>query len=131
MMSDMSTESHSPHSILDHSYIPSIGYSSDALVTNDTYAELKKLYTRNIIKYCDMTVELTNESLDIIISGLDKYRHNYELCSKQIKELMDKKFTPNWHCIIGEGYGFNITNQLQHCIHVYYQGNVSVLLFKC
>lgn len=44
---------------------------------------------------------------------------------------MDRKFGPSWHCVIGEGFGFQCTYQLRHMIFIYYQGNVAILLFKC
>lgn len=44
---------------------------------------------------------------------------------------MDRKFGPSWHCIIGEGFGFQCTYQTKHMIFLYYQGNVAILLFKC
>ena len=28
--------------------------------------------------------------------------------AKTVKETMDKKFAPNWHCFIGQGFGFEV-----------------------
>ena len=50
--------------------------------------------------------------------------------SKMIKEAMDKKYGPQWHCAIGEGFGFDVTYQQPNMIYVYY-GKIGILLFKC
>ena len=44
---------------------------------------------------------------------------------------MDKKYGPTWHCIIGEGFAFDITFQHSNLLHVFYQGNIAILLYKC
>ena len=46
---------------------------------------------------CDMTEEMRSESMDIIVSGVEKYADNMELACKMIKEAMDKKFGGPWH----------------------------------
>ena len=43
---------------------------------------------------------------------------------------MDKKFQPAWHCVIGEGFGFDITYQSKNMVYVYY-GAIGVLCYKC
>ena len=50
--------------------------------------------------------------------------------AKIIKETMDRKYGPQWHCAIGEGFGFDVTYQQPNMIYVYY-GKVGILLFKC
>ena len=54
-----------------------------------------------------------------------------QTAARVIKENMDKKYGFHWHCIIGEGFGFEITFHTQNLLHVYYQGAVAILLFKC
>lgn len=78
-----------------------------------------------------MTSDLQSESIDLIVSAIDKQRGNYEGAARQVKESMDKKFGPSWHCVIGEGFGCQVTYQMKHLMFLYYQGNVAVLLFKC
>jgi dynein light chain 4 len=86
--------------------------------------ELKKSFSKNVMKSADM-------SIDLIVSAIDKQRGNYEGAARQVKESMDKKFGPSWHCVIGEGFGFQVTYQMKHMMYLFYQGNVAVLLFKC
>jgi dynein light chain 4 len=78
-----------------------------------------------------MNTELRSESIDLIISAIDKQQGNYEAAARSVKEQMDRKFGPTWHCIIGEGFGFEVTYQLKHMLLLYYQGNIAILLFKC
>lgn len=107
------------------------GYRPSPHRPAEFYSELKKSFQRNIIVHCDMNNELQSESMDLIISALDKYRTNYEQAARQIKEQMDKKFGSYWHCIVGEGFGYECTYQQQNSIMLYYQGQVAILLFKC
>lgn len=51
--------------------------------------------------------------------------------AQAIKESLDKKFGPSWHCVVGEGFGFNITFNTSHMQYVYYGEKLGVLIFKC
>jgi dynein light chain 4 len=106
-------------------------YLSPSQLTAEFLSELKKSFQKSLIKSADMNNELQSEAIDLIVSAIDKQRGNYEAASRQVKEQMDRKFGASWNCIIGEGYGFNITYQLKNMIFLYYQGNLGILLFKC
>jgi hypothetical protein len=54
-----------------------------------------------------------------------------QAAAKMIKEATDKKFGPSWHCIIGEGFGFDVTYQKENMLYLFYQGAVAILLYKC
>ena len=43
---------------------------------------------------------------------------------------MDKKYGPSWHCIVGEGFGFEITHEVKSLLLVYFGGTLGILLFK-
>jgi dynein light chain 4 len=49
--------------------------------------------------------------------------------SKFIKEAMDKKFGGPWHCIIGEGFGFEVTYEMKNLLYMFF-GTAAVLVFK-
>jgi len=51
--------------------------------------------------------------------------------AQAIKDGLDKKFGPTWHCVVGEGFGFNITFNHQHMLYMYYQEKLGILIFKC
>lgn len=53
-----------------------------------------------------------------------------QLAAKQVKETMDKKFAPNWCCVIGEGFGADIVYEKQTLLYMFYAGNLAVMLFK-
>ncbi|GFH51384.1 Dynein light chain 4, axonemal [Chaetoceros tenuissimus] len=93
--------------------------------------ELKKLQTKPLIKYSDMPTEMGGEAVEIITMAIDKHqaKKNYESAAQMIKNTMDKKFGSTWHCIIGEGFGFDVTCQRKYLLHIYY-GCTGVLCYK-
>mmetsp|Transcript_83996 Transcript_83996/g.102895 ORF Transcript_83996/g.102895 Transcript_83996/m.102895 type:complete len:108 (-) Transcript_83996:9-332(-) len=93
--------------------------------------ELSKTMRKPIIRHSDMNSETTTEAVDIIVSIVDKSKTNLEECAKQIKDVMDKRLGGSWHCIVGEQYGFEITHEQNNFLYLFYQGNISILLFKC
>jgi len=79
-----------------------------------------------------MSMEMATESMEIITMAVDKFTQakNYEASAQLIKTTMDKKFGASWHCVIGEGFGFDITYQSKNMVYVYY-GQIGVLCYKC
>ena len=73
-------------------------------------------------KHTDMKEEMRAEAVEVIVSSVEKFQSKYDLAAKVgilssfflwqyleltatlqvVKETMDKKFAPNWHCIIGQ-----------------------------
>ena len=53
-----------------------------------------------------------------------------ELAPKAIKEVLDKRYGPAWHVIIGEGYAYDISVQSGAYLLMYYNGNLGCLVFK-
>jgi Dynein light chain type 1 len=53
---------------------------------------------------------------------------NRQAAAQLIKTTMDKKFGAAWHCVIGEGFGFDITYQSKNMV---YYGSIGVLCYKC
>ncbi|CAE7723859.1 Dnal4 [Symbiodinium microadriaticum] len=80
----------------------------------------------------DMSMEMSMESMEIITMAVDKHQatKNYEAAAQLIKTTMDKKFGAAWHCVIGEGFGFEITYQAKNMVYVYY-GSIGILAYKC
>jgi hypothetical protein len=60
----------------------------------------------------------------------DKYCFVLQAAAQLIKTNMDKKFGAAWHCVIGEGFGFEITYQAKNMVYVYY-GHIGILAYKC
>ena len=54
-----------------------------------------------------------------------------QMACKGIKDAMDRQFGPYWHCVMGEGFSFEVTRQAKSTLYMYYAGKIAVLLFKC
>ena len=50
---------------------------------------------------------------------------------KFVKDQMDRQFGPCWHCVMGEGFSFEVTRQAKTTLYMYYAGKIAILLFKC
>eukprot|EP01036_Dinobryon_divergens_P026319 gene26319-34946_t len=83
-------------------------------------------------KSIDMSSEMAAESMEVITMSVDKHQatKNYEAAAQLIKATLDKKFGAAWHCVIGEGFGFDITYQAKNMIYIYY-GTIGILAYKC
>jgi len=108
-------------------------------------SDLRKLMNRPLIKETDMNQEMQVDVIDAISSGLENNQiinvnidknanpaiqvYNYEVAAKCIKDSLDKKFGPSWHCILGEGYAVDVTMQKKSLMFLFY-GNCAVLIFK-
>lgn len=46
-----------------------------------------------------------------------------------MKNSLDRKFGSTWHCVIGEGFGFDISCQRRYLLHIYY-GMVGIVCYK-
>ena len=103
----------------------------------------------NISQSVDMSAEMASETIEVITMAVDKHQQtkNYEVCSiyyfidvaqlmvfqaaaQLIKTSLDKKFGAAWHCVIGEGFGFDMTYQAKNMLYMYY-GTIGILAYKC
>ena len=71
-----------------------------------------------------MDATMQQEAKEHIVTGIEKNTSadgvDVQAAAKYIKEAMDRQFGPSWHCIIGEGYSFEVTRQQQSTIVMYY-----------
>ena len=44
---------------------------------------------------------------------------------------MDRQYGQPFHCVMGEGFSFEVTRQSNQSLYLYYSGKLAVLLFKC
>lgn len=97
-------------------------------------ADYRKLIQKPLQRSLDMPAEMAQEAMEVITMSVDKHTQgpnkNYEAAAQLIKVSLDKKFGAAWHCVIGEGFGFDITYQAKNMVYVYY-GSLGVLIFKC
>jgi len=78
-----------------------------------------------------MAPEMLLEAVELITMALDKHltSRNIEAAAAMVKNAFDKKFGAHWHCVIGEGFGFEITFQARHLVYLFY-GSLGVLCYK-
>lgn len=87
-------------------------------------SDLKKPNIKNI----DMSEELKNDAIEIGLKALDKFTVEKDIAGF-IKKEFDKKYGPNWHCVVGRSFGSFVTHESKHFIY-FYLGQVAILLFK-
>eukprot|EP00997_Jenningsia_sp_PLL12_P011063 NODE_8521_length_406_cov_29.529412_g7645_i0.p1 GENE.NODE_8521_length_406_cov_29.529412_g7645_i0~~NODE_8521_length_406_cov_29.529412_g7645_i0.p1 ORF type:complete len:108 (+),score=27.20 NODE_8521_length_406_cov_29.529412_g7645_i0:51-374(+) len=90
---------------------------------------------QKIIKETDMKEEILTEAAEFVSDGIEQFSGvngiDMLAAAKMTKEKMDNKFGPTWHCIIGQGFSFDVTTMSNTKLYMYYAGKVGVLLFKC
>jgi dynein light chain 4 len=84
--------------------------------------EFKKVLAKPLVATEDMTAEMAGETVEIITAAVDKFlsTENYEKAAQAVKDGMDKKFGPTWHCCIGEGFGYDVTYNVRNMLLLYY-----------
>ena len=91
------------------------------LMSDEAETQLKKM-NFGLIKQCDMTEEMRQETMDAVIAGVEKFADNMEMAAKFTKDSMEKKYGPTWHVVCGEGFGFNVTYEQKHCLYMFFGG---------
>ena len=46
-----------------------------------------------------------------------------------IKEEMDRRFSPSWHCVVGKGFSSAVTYKNRHFLFIYIM-NKAIMIFK-
>ena len=103
------------------------------LLPNAEMEAMVKKMNYGLIKQCDMTEEMRGEAMDAVVTAVEKYAEDMEAAAKFIKDLMDKKYGPQWHVACGEGFGFNVTYEQKHVLYMFFGGTgrlTAVLVFK-
>lgn len=79
----------------------------------------------------DMGPEMLAEAVELVTMAVDKHltSRNVEAAAAMVKTSFDRKFGQHWHCVIGEGFGFEVTYQQKHLVYLFY-GTLGVLCYK-
>ena len=80
--------------------------------------------------------------MEICNNACENHAANNELCAKNIKvkrveifespkkfffqEVLDKKFGPSWHVIVGEGFGFEISYETKKMFYMFSAGECQI-----
>jgi len=88
--------------------------------------------------FCDMDATQRSEIREMASVLGEKYTPNspgqmpkYNDLAKELKDMLDKKYAPEWQVICGEAFGFQVTYELGSFMYMYMMGNVAVLAWKC
>ena len=84
-------------------------------------------------KHSDMPEEMRADVKDTVANAVEKVVETggtYDQAAKYVKEQMDKKFGPPWHCVMGEGFAYEITCESKHLMFLYLKGYIAVVIFK-
>jgi len=86
-------------------------------------------YQYPLEKEVSMTDEMKADAKDMVVNALDKF-DNYEHAARFVKDQMDRKFGAPWHCVIGEGFGYEVTYEQKHFLFMFHKGYIAIALFK-
>merc|ERR1712146_879971 len=98
-----------------------MGHSNPTMADGDGDMEIRKMYGNPMIKTSDMHEDMRGDALDAVQTAIDT-KPNFEAAAKAVKEIMDKKYGPSWHCIIGTNFSFEVTYQMKMLLHMYFNG---------
>lgn len=88
-------------------------------------------YTYPMVKETDMGEGMKADVMDICTSACERHAENNESAAKMIKEILDKKFGTSWHVVVGEGFGFEVSYELENLMYMFFAGNLAVCAWKC
>ena len=83
------------------------------------------------VQYTDMEDQMKNDVMEICNNACDHHASNNEMCAKMIKEILDRKFGPSWHVIVGEGFGFEISYEVKMMLYMFSARFSAVAVWKC
>lgn len=91
----------------------------------------KIIHSYPLVKSTDMNEEMVVETVELCVTACEKHSANNEMAAKMIKDNMDRKYGMAWHVVIGEGFGLEVTHEMQTLLYMFFAGNLAVCLWKC
>ena len=84
----------------------------------------------NVISFdMEITSEMKKDAETKAMDFLGHTEINEAEVSKQMKEFFDKKYQPNWHCVVGKNFFSSFSHEEKTYIF-FSVGQISVLLYK-
>lgn len=77
---------------------------------------------------CEMDQDMKNDVEQQVNRAIDQKETEKEI-SEFIKHFFDKKYSPNWHCVVGKHFASYVTYTSKHYIF-FYIGQLAILLYK-
>ncbi|KAH9277619.1 Dynein light chain 4, axonemal [Echinococcus granulosus] len=84
-----------------------------------------------LVNYSDMNEEMITEVSEMCVTACEKYPNDNCAAAKMVKRQFEQKAGVGWQVVIGQGFGFEITYDLNSVMLLYVGGNTGVLIWKC
>ncbi|VDL88642.1 unnamed protein product [Schistocephalus solidus] len=83
---------------------------------------------RAIVKNADMPEDMQQDAVEVATTAMNHNTIEKEIAA-EIKKEFDRRFNPNWHCIVGRNFGCYVTHETKSFIY-FLMGQTAILLFK-
>eukprot|EP00730_Choanoeca_flexa_P006780 TRINITY_DN12224_c0_g1_i2.p3 TRINITY_DN12224_c0_g1~~TRINITY_DN12224_c0_g1_i2.p3 ORF type:complete len:106 (+),score=10.68 TRINITY_DN12224_c0_g1_i2:884-1201(+) len=93
--------------------------------------DIRRNFNYPLVVKSDFNEEMLAECTESAQTAIEKHSGNNEEAAKMLKGIMDKKFGGPWNVVLGEAYGFEITQQEGNMLYMYFGGAIAVLVWKC
>ncbi|CAH1738059.1 dynein axonemal light chain 4 isoform X1 [Aphis gossypii] len=90
----------------------------------------KIVHTYPLVQQCDMSEEMKAETVEVIITACEKFGTDYFAAAKTVKQMLDKKYGPQWNAVVGEAFGIQITHQTNTLMYMFFGGNLGICAWK-
>ncbi|KAA3672591.1 dynein light chain 4, axonemal [Paragonimus westermani] len=77
-----------------------------------------------------MQEDMKTEVMELCVTACEKFPSDNEAAARLVKETLDKKFGSPWHVAIGEGYGFELTYEINNLLYMLYGGNLAIIVWN-
>eukprot|EP00045_Choanoeca_perplexa_P022085 m.8298 g.8298 ORF g.8298 m.8298 type:complete len:107 (-) comp9141_c0_seq1:69-389(-) len=93
--------------------------------------DIRRNFNYPLVVKSDLNEEMLAECTETAQTAIEKHAGNNEEAAKMLKQVMDKKFGGPWNVVLGEAFGFEITQQEGNMLYMYFGGATAVLVWKC
>ncbi|XP_065182640.1 dynein axonemal light chain 4-like [Sycon ciliatum] len=94
-------------------------------------AENRRTFNFHLIRHSDMADEMRADVTELCGTAGEKHPTNVVNMARMIKDTLDGKYGPGWHVVIGEGFAFEVTHDIEGILLMYFQGKLGMLVWKC
>ena len=77
---------------------------------------------------CEVNEDMKKDVVAQVNAALDKCVEEKDIAA-YIKSHFDKKYAPNWHCVVGKSFASYVTYSSKHYIF-FYIAQMAILLYK-
>ena len=77
---------------------------------------------------CEINEDMKKDVEQVVNKALDENETEKQIAS-YIKGYFDKKYAPNWHCVVGKSFASYVTYSSKHYIF-FYIAQMAILLYK-